>query len=109
MGAIIIGLSLAYPVVQRGLIKNRGEGPMDPGDFLSAYSMLVIVRSAMIESIGLFGGVIYLLTAHPVGLLAILCSIALLLARLPSRQEAEDLSAGVGGRVGEESTPGSTG
>ena len=109
LGAIIIGLFLAYPVIERGLIKKSGEGPMDPRDFLRAYSTLAVVRGAMIESIGLFGGVIYLLTAHAVGLLAILCSIVLLLFRLPSRQEAEDLAAGVGGLVGQEPTPGSTG
>jgi hypothetical protein len=63
----------------------------------------------MIEGIGLFGGVIYLLTAHPMGLLAIVCSIAMLLARLPSRQEAEDLAAGVGRQIGQEPTPGSMG
>ncbi len=109
LGAIVIGLFLAYPVVEKGLMKKNDEGPMDAGDFLSAYSTLVVVRSAMIESVGLFGGVIYLLTAHALGLLAIGCSIALLLARLPSRQEAEDLAARVGGLIGWEPPPVSTG
>ncbi len=109
LGAIVIGLFLAYPAIQKGLIKKSDEGPVEVGAFVSAYSTLVVVRSAMIESIGLFGGVIYLLTAHSLGLLAIVCSIALLLARLPSRQEAEDLAAGVGAQVGQHWTPGSTG
>ena len=89
LGAWIIGLLMAYPIVKKSLIKESSEAGLGEEEQLRIYSMLVVIRSAMIESVGLLGGVIYLVTAHLVGLLAIAASIGLLLTRLPSRQEAQ--------------------
>ena len=89
LAAWIIGLLMVYPIVEKSLTKEGDEAGLGEEELLRIYSTLVVIRSAMIESVGLLGAVIYLVTAHLVGLLAIVASIGLLLTRLPSRQEAQ--------------------
>ena len=90
MGALVIGILVGLPKIERALTSRAAQSVIDPADGLTAYSMLIILRSAMIEGVGLFGGVIYLLTGSQIGLVAVLGSIVLLLGKMPTRDQAEE-------------------
>jgi len=59
---------------------------------LRAYSTITIIAAAMAESVGLFGGVIYLITGHVLAFGGPIVTLVVLFALFPSVQKVRNLA-----------------
>ncbi|MDX1644265.1 MAG: hypothetical protein R3244_07915 [Thermoanaerobaculia bacterium] len=88
--AILVSIGgVGRVMIQRARTELRGRSAPESEDLLRLYFPYVVVRGALIEGLGFFGAVVYMVTGLGLGLLVAVAAIAGLVVTFPTRQHYE--------------------
>lgn len=97
LGALTVGVAVVQPLLRRqflGSLAARHDAATDElrmGLLPPELASLSIVRAALVEGVGLFGVVVFMLTGQWAALAAPGLAIVLIAACIPTRERAEGL------------------
>ena len=105
LGVLAVGELVAYGVI-RGVVlgnvrRQIEQGPSAPGNegkALVAGQTLTLIRSAMAESVGLFGVVIVLISGNRLALVGPALALVIMALGFPTRNKLADLVSNLTGR-----------
>ncbi len=89
----------SYLVLRSAMVANLRKTVADSTEPLArvqgAYTTMTIIAAAMAEGIGLFGGIVCLITGRTIALAGPALAIALLIALFPTREKLRNLAISV--------------
>jgi len=97
VGMLALLNTSAYFVLRGYLMNRLRERRVPPESMPAEYRSFVVIRSALVEAVALFGAVIYLVTAVEIALVIPFAGVVLLVAQMPTRERFEAFCAEVRG------------
>ena len=99
-----LGLAVAFPLVRKSLVgkvraewRGGGGAPAEDQRLIGHFQTLTIIGAAMAEGFALFGGVIYLVTAHPAALAGVVIGLLILSRFFPTEARFARFAEEIGG------------